>query len=61
MQRSIFSRGVRKGLEKLLVAELQEKDDTQACWEEGLGFLVKNLKSLLSRSPEPSLLTGAVI
>lgn len=28
MQRSIFSRGVRKGLEKLLVAELQEKDDT---------------------------------
>jgi len=48
-------------LENLLMAVLREKDDPQPCLEEGLGFLVKNLKSLLWKITGPGLLTGGVI
>lgn len=43
------------------MAELREKDDNTGCLEEGLGFLVKNLRSLLWKITDPGLLTGGVI
>lgn len=43
-------------MEKLLMAELREKDDIRALLEEDVGFSVKNFISFLLKITEPGIL-----